>query len=251
MEKNYIKAADIIKKSKNLIALTGAGHSVESGIPDFRGKNGLWTRYDPMVYAHIDTFRSNPEKSWDMLFVMQELTGKARPNPAHFALARLEEIGLLKAVITQNVDNLHQEAGNKRVIEFHGNDKHLECLECGRIYNSADFAADFIAKKIIPRCKNCNEALKPTAVFFGENIPYAALLESMQLADAADAVMVLGTSAVVEPAASIPFRAKEKGALIIEMNMERTNLTDSISDVFIEGLLGTTLPELLCYVEKK
>ena len=172
MEENYKKAADIIKKSKNLIALTGAGHSVESGIPDFRGKDGLWTKYDPMVYAHIDMFRLHPEKSWEMLAGMLELTGTAKPNAAHFALARLEELGFLKAVITQNVDNLHQEAGSKKVIEFHGNDKHLECLDCGRIYDTSEFQ---ITKKTPPVCKKCTSILKPTVVFFGENIPVKAL----------------------------------------------------------------------------
>jgi NAD-dependent deacetylase len=246
MEENYQKAADIIKKSKNLIALTGAGHSVESGIPDFRGKDGLWTKYDPMVYAHIDMFRVHPEKSWEMLAGMLELTGTAKPNAAHFALARLEELGFLKAIITQNVDNLHQEAGSKKVIEFHGNDKHLECLDCGRVYNTSEFQ---ITKKILPVCKKCATILKPAVVFFGENIPVKALVESMHLADIADAVMVIGTSASVYPAASIPYKAKEHGAAIIEMNLEKTSLTDSITDVFIEGLLGTTLPGLLRYIE--
>jgi NAD-dependent deacetylase len=246
MEEIYQKAVDIIKKSKNLIALTGAGHSVESGIPDFRGKDGLWTKYDPMVYAHIDMFKIHPEKSWEMLAEMQKLTGTAKPNAAHLALARLEEIGFLKAIITQNVDNLHQEAGSKKVIEFHGNDKHLECLDCGRIYDANEFQ---ISKTNPPICKKCTSILKPTVVFFGENIPVKAMAESMLFAEKADAVMVIGTSASVYPAASIPYIAKEKGAAIIEMNLEKTSLTDSITNVFIEGLLGTTLPELLRYIE--
>jgi NAD-dependent deacetylase len=246
MEANIKKAAELIKNSKNLIALTGAGHSVESGIPDFRGKDGLWTRYDPMVYAHIEMFRRHPEKSWEMLAEMQNLTGTAKPNAAHFALARLEEIGYLKAIITQNVDNLHQEAGSKKVIEFHGNDKHLECLDCGRVYEAAEFQ---ITKKTLPVCKKCLSILKPTVVFFGEAIPHAALMESMMLADKADVVMVIGTSAQVYPAASIPYNAKDHGASVIEMNLEETSLTHSITDVFIQGLLGTTLPELIRHIE--
>ncbi len=246
MEANFKKAADLIKNSKNLIALTGAGHSVESGIPDFRGKDGLWSRYDPMVYAHIEMFRRHPEKSWEMLAEMQELTGNAKPNAAHYALAKLEELGYLKAIITQNVDNLHQEAGNKKVIEFHGNDKHLECLDCGRIYDAGEFR---ISKKAMPVCKDCQSILKPTVVFFGEAIPHAALMESMMLAQKADVVMVVGTSAQVYPAASIPYNAKEHGASVIEMNLEETTLSRSITDIFIQGLLGTTLPELLRHVE--
>lgn len=245
MKELYEKAANIIKKSKNLIALTGAGHSVESGIPDFRGKDGLWTKYDPMEYAHIETFRIHPEKSWELLFEMQKLTGKAKPNAGHYALAKLEQLGFLKAVITQNIDNLHQEAGNKRVIEYHGNDKRLECLECGRIFETSDFKIE----KTPPRCKNCNAVLKPTVIFFGENIPFEAMAESNHLTEIADAVMVIGTSAQVYPAASIPYIAKKNGAAIIELNLERTVLTSSITDIFIEGLIGKTLPELLKHIE--
>lgn len=245
MKELYKKAADIIKKSKNLIALTGAGHSVESGIPDFRGKDGLWTKYDPMVYAHIETFKIHPEKSWELLFAMQELTGKAKPNAGHYALAKLEQMGFLKAVITQNIDNLHQEAGNKKVIEYHGNDKRLECLDCGRIYETSAYKIE----KTPPRCKNCNAVLKPTVIFFGENIPFDAMAESSQLTEIADAVMVIGTSAQVYPAASIPYIAKKNGAAIIELNLERTGLTSSITDIFIEGLIGKTLPELLKHIE--
>ena len=247
MIQNYKEAAEIIKKSKNLIALTGAGNSVESGIPDFRGKDGLWTKYDPMVFAHIDMFRVHPEKSWELLFEMQKVISKAKPNAAHFALAKLEDTGLLKAIITQNIDNLHQEAGSHRVIEIHGNDKFLECLNCKVVYE----AAEYNISKNPPRCKNCKSILKPTVVFFGEAIPVKALAESMQLAEKADAVMVIGTSAQVFPAASIPYKAKENGAAIIEMNLEATPLTNSITDVFIEGLLGITLPELLKYVENR
>ncbi|MFH0974373.1 MAG: NAD-dependent deacylase [Spirochaetota bacterium] len=248
MENNYREAAEIIKKSKNLIALSGAGHSVESGIPDFRGKDGLWTKYDPAIYAHIEMFRMHPEKTWEMLAEMQELTGKAKPNAGHIALARLEEIGILKAVITQNIDNLHQAAGSKHVIEFHGNSRNLKCLDCGMTFSAEQFR---IEKCAPPRCKECGSILKPTVIFFGENIPHNALMESMRLADIADAVMVIGTSAQVFPAASIPYKAKENGATIIEMNLEKTALTDSITDIFIEGLLGKTLPELLRHVESK
>ena len=247
MTENYKKAAEIIKKSKTLIALTGAGHSVESGIPDFRGKDGLWTKYDPMVYAHIDTFRSQPEKAWELLFEMQKVIGKAKPNPAHYALAKMEEEGFLKAIVTQNIDNLHQEAGSHRVIEIHGNDKFLECLNCKAVYE----AIEYNIGKNPPKCKNCKSILKPTVVFFGEAIPVKALAESMQLAEQADAVMVIGTSAQVFPAASIPYKAKENGASIIEMNLEATPLTNTITDVFIQGLLATTLPELLKYVENR
>ncbi len=244
MEELYKKAAAIIKKSKTLIALTGAGHSVESGIPDFRGPDGLWTKYDPMEYANIETFRTNPEKAWELIFAMNKIIDKAKPNPAHYALAKLEEMGFLKAVITQNIDNLHQEAGSRNVIEFHGNGKHLECLSCGAEYK----AHEFNAEKKPPRCKKCNQILKPKIIFFGEMIPKDALMESMHLAGTADAVMVVATSALVYPAAEIPYIAKQNAAEIIEMNLEETNLTSTITDVYISGPIGTTLPELLKYL---
>ncbi len=244
MDDLYRKAADIIKKSKNLIALTGAGHSVESGIPDFRGTNGLWSKWDPEEYIDIDVFRVNPEKSWILLFEMMKLTLNAKPNPAHYALAEFEQNGYLKAVITQNIDGLHQAAGSKNVIEFHGNDKKFECLECGNIYDSSEYKIDTTP----PKCKNCGFILKPTVIFFGEGIPQDALRKSMNLADSSDAVMVIGTSANVSPAAYIPLRAKRSGAQIIEMNLEKTSLTSEITDVFIRGRIGTTLPELLKYV---
>jgi NAD-dependent deacetylase len=245
MEELYKKAAEIIKQSKCLIALTGAGHSVESGIPDFRGQDGLWKKYDPMKYLSMTVFRRDPEKSWTLISEMNKLTMNAKPNAGHYAMAKLEYLGYLKAVITQNIDGLHQAAGSKNVIEFHGNDKKLECLNCGAVYKTEE-----ITKIIkIPRCLKCNAILKPTVIFFEEMIPVNAKDESMNLAETADAVLVAGTSAQVYPAAQIPFIAKQNNASIIEMNLEETALTSSITDVYIPGLLGTTLPELLKYIE--
>ena len=249
MEDLYTKAAQIIKNSKNLIALTGAGHSVESGIPDFRSPGGLWDQFDPMEYAHIDAFRRDPEKIWNMLFALKGITDNAQPNPAHLALAKLEELGYLKAIITQNIDNLHQAAGSKKVIEFHGNASRLECLDCGKDYDKEEIEMTDNPPSP-PRCKNCSSILKPSVIFFGEMIPPGALQESMYLSGIADAVMVIGTSAVVHPAAGIPYTAKRNGASVIEMNLETTALTSSITDVYIQGLIGTTLPTLLEYVEK-
>ena len=245
MEELFEKAARIIKESTGLIALTGAGHSVESGIPDFRSPGGLWDRFDPMDYAHISSFRRNPGMVWEMIFALREITDKAEPNPGHRALARLEELGFLKAVITQNIDNLHQAAGNSRVIEFHGNAKRLECLNCG-----TDYAADEI--KITnspPVCRKCEFILKPSFIFFGEMIPPQALRESQELASASDAILVIGTSAVVQPASLLPHAAKQNGAAVIEMNLEKTGLTSSITDIFIQGRIGATLPKLVEMVE--
>lgn len=233
-------AAEIIKQSQYLIALTGAGISVESGIPDFRSAGGLWEKYDPAVYAHIDSFKRNPEMIWEMLFEMIDLTKNARPNPAHLALADLERKNILKALITQNIDNLHQEAGSVNVIEFHGNAHRLECLVCH--HEEPVESPDFGGKP--PRCPKCGQIMKPQVVFFGEMIPPDALMESQMLANSADAILVVGTSAVVYPASSIPYIAKQNRAKVIEMNLERTALTGSITDVFIQGRVGETLPKL-------
>ncbi|MBN1532602.1 MAG: NAD-dependent deacylase [Spirochaetes bacterium] len=242
MNDNIRKAADVIRRSQHMISLTGAGISTESGIPDFRSTGGLWEKYDPSIYASIETFHHNPEKVWQMIFDMLELTSGAVPNPGHRALARLEAMGLLKAIITQNIDNLHQEAGSERVIEYHGNASRLECLACGREYEVAGFP---VQEKVPPRCGDCGKILKPSVVFFGEMIPHEALSRSQLLAEQADVVMVVGTSAVVYPAAGIPIVAKRNGAAIIEFNVSETDFTRSITDIFIQGKAGETLPVLL------
>jgi NAD-dependent deacetylase len=245
MDNNILKAAEIIKKSKNMIALTGAGVSVESGIPDFRSAGGLWDKYDPSIYASIHSFMRMPEKVWDMIFEMIEVTETASPNSAHLALAKLEGMDLLKAIITQNIDNLHQEAGSKNVIEYHGNAKRLVCMSCGAEYGIDEF--DLSAKEI-PVCGGCGKVLKPSVVFFGENIPVDALSESQRFAEAADVVLVVGTSAVVYPAASIPRIAKSRGAALIEFNLERTELS-SFVDILVNGSAGKTLPDLVKLLE--
>jgi len=239
---NLIKASEIIKKSKNMIALTGAGISVESGIPDFRSAGGLWDKYDPAIYASIYSFKNMPEKVWEMIFDMIDITESARPNSAHYALAELEKMKFLKAVITQNIDNLHQEAGSSNVIEYHGNAKKLVCMSCSSKYSASEFE---IPQRKIPHCKSCGKILKPSVIFFGENIPQNALYASQEFAETADVVLVVGTSAIVYPAASIPRIAKSKGAQIIEFNVEETELTGSETDIFIYGSAGETLPELI------
>lgn len=246
MDEQLRKAASIITGSCGLIALTGAGISVESGIPDFRSAGGLWSKYDPMEYAHITAFQRNPAKIWRMIFDLLDLTRTARPNSAHDALAKLEKMGYLKSIITQNIDNLHQEAGNVNVIEFHGNAHRLECLECGSRYAISDYELTGVP----PVCKGCGQILKPSVIFFGEMIPHEALVNSQILAQNADAIIVIGTSAVVYPAISIPYIAKDRGATVIEMNIEETELTGAITDIFIQGSVGKTLPALLALVEK-
>jgi NAD-dependent deacetylase len=244
MERLIRKAAEIIRTSKLNIALTGAGISVESGIPDFRSAGGLWSKYDPADYATITAFRQNPEKIWDMLREMDALVSQAKPNAAHIGMGDLEKMGYLHCIITQNVDNLHQAGGATNVIEYHGNSSTLSCLWCGRQHQAKEKRAERI-----PRCE-CGRVLKPDVIFFGEPIPVEALNKSFQLAASAEALMVVGTSAVVSPANTIPSIAKDRGARIIEVNLERTHLTDTITDVFLQGKAGEIITALVEEVRK-
>ncbi|MEA2039514.1 MAG: NAD-dependent deacylase [Thermodesulfobacteriota bacterium] len=244
MEKLIEQAADIIIKSKLTLALTGAGISVESGIPDFRSTDGLWSKYDPEEYAAISAFRSDPEKVWNMLRDMNELVNKAVPNQAHSGLAELEKMGYLHCIITQNIDNLHQAGGSRNVIEYHGNSSTLTCLSCGRKYKAEEKRDEFI-----PRCE-CQNILKPDVVFFGEAIPADAMHRSFELASSAQALMVVGTSAVVSPANTIPGIANENGARIIEINKEKTHLTDSITHVFLQGSAGQIVSAIVEAVKR-
>lgn len=236
------KAAKILASSHWAVALTGAGISVDSGIPDFRSPGGLWDRFDPFEYAHIDAFRRNPERVWTMLKEMSAMVRNAKPNPAHIALAKLEELDVLKVVITQNIDNLHQKAGTKNIIEYHGNSEHLVCIKCNKRYT-----ADEIEKKGVfpPKCDECNTILKPDVVFFGEPIPFQALIEAQHHAQKCDVMLVVGTSGMVQPAASLPYIAKNTGSTIIEVNKTKTILTNSVVDIHIGGSSSIILPFLV------
>jgi len=233
------KAADIIIASNRTIALTGAGVSVESGIPDFRSSQGLWAKFDPSEYATISAFRSNPEKIWTMLREMDELVSKAKPNKAHIGMGELEAMGYLECVITQNVDNLHQEGGSKNVIEYHGNSTTLSCLWCGKQYNREEKMHENL-----PRCV-CKKVLKPDVIFFGEAIPRMAMSRAFEMASSAQALLVVGTSALVSPANNIPAIAKQNGAKLIEINKEKTHLTRRLTDVFLQGSASEIISRLV------
>lgn len=243
---------DIIKKiaqiiiSGEVVAFTGAGISVESGIPAFRGSQGLWKKYDPEEYAYLEAFLNYPEKVWQMLREIYNLLLEAKPNPAHLVLSNMEKMGILKAVITQNIDNLHQRAGSRKVIELHGTGEKLICLKC---YHEISFEERLLEILPFPRCKNCNFPLKPKVVFFGEPLPQEALSEAFYLAQNCRVLIIIGTSGMVTPAAYIPYRAKKSGATIIEINLEETPYTSSISDFFLEGKAGEILSKLEKYLK--
>lgn len=225
---NNIKiAADLIKQSKFAIAFTGAGISVESGIPPFTGAGGLWNKYDPK-FIELSFFYSNPKKSWEeMRKIFFNSMGQAKPNKAHEVLAKLEKLGYLKAVITQNIDGLHQAAGSKKVIEFHGTVNELICIDCKTKYKLLDVDIS----KDIPRC-SCGGILKPNFVFYGEGIDRNNYNNSDLIANKADLVIIVGTAGQVMPACYIPFTAQKSGAKIIEINTLESAFTHQITDYF-------------------
>ncbi len=233
------KAAALIRESDYTIAFTGAGISVESGVPPFRGENGIWSRYNPRS-LELGYFYEYPLESW---LVIRELFynffGHALANPAHHALAGFERKGLLKSIITQNIDNLHQQAGSTEVYEFHGNSQKLVCLQC----NNHFVPADIDLEDLPPRC-NCGGLIKPDFIFFGENIPMEAYHRSIEAARNAQLVLVIGSTGEVMPAAQMPYLAKQNGASIIEVNPERSKFTHTITDIHLAGKAGEAMADL-------
>ena len=237
------RAAQTIRTARKTVALTGAGISAESGIPTFRDPGGLWDRYDPEEYATIEAFHRDPGKVWRMMKDFTELK-TALPNPGHFGLAHLEQLGLLHCIITQNVDNLHQAAGSRDVIGFHGNMRQVVCLSCRKM-----LPLEEISLETLPPYCGCGGVFKPAGVFFGEPIPSHALYRSQDEAQSCDLILVIGTSAVVYPAADIPRMAKEGGAQVIEINPERTDLTDRLADLIIQEKAGTAIPQIVAAIK--
>jgi NAD-dependent deacetylase len=272
-----IAARDLIN-SKYAIALTGAGMSTESGIPDFRGPSGIWTR-DPeaerRAYQTYHRFLANPKKYWEEKLSGQSLFGdleKVEPNAGHYALAELERMGIIKWIITQNVDNLHRKAGSRNVLEYHGNAFKLRCLNCNARFDLGDYDFDKLREedKLPPRCNRCEGVLKEDVVHFREPIPGDVAHRSLEEAWKCDLMLICGTSAVVYPFAELPRVARQKkieterksdtgiyivdkvpAVTIIELNAEPTPLTaDNVSDYLIRGKIGEILPRLVAEVTR-
>lgn len=202
------------------VALTGAGISVESGIPDFRSPGGLWSIMPAEEYATLDVFFRNPEKAWKLYRAVAESIEGAEPNPAHSALADLEKTGKLAGIVTQNVDGLHYAAGSRQVVEMHGDHQHLQCLSCRE---RIPVKTEHFSAKQFPRCRLCNDPLKPNVVLFGEDV--RGMDEINGLLAECDLLLVIGTSAQVYPAAGLPAMVKQNGGLIYEFNLDSTALT--------------------------
>ena len=241
METKINEAIELIKNSKCTTAFTGAGISVESGIPPFRGEGGLWNKYDPIV-LDLNYFYNNPKESWTVIKeIFYDFFGTAKYNRAHEVLAEMEKQNYLSSIITQNIDNLHQEAGSKIVHEFHGNSKTLICTSCKKKYH----VKDEIFKKLPPKCKDCGHLLKPDFIFFGEGIPQIAYQKSIEAAQNSDVFIVIGSTGEVMPASQMPFIAKQNGAKIVEINPNTSNYTSQITDIFLQGKAGEVLDRVM------
>ena len=241
------RAAQLLARARHVTAFTGAGISVESGIPPFRGPEGLWSKVDPIV-LDIDYFHRHPLESWKVIKeIFFDFFGKAQPNPAHFALAELERAGIVKAVITQNIDNLHQRAGSRTVYELHGNSRFLVCERCGTRYPVEEVSLE----ELPPRCPRCGTVLKPDFVFFGEQLPELDYRRAIEETEVADVFLLVGTTGEIMPASTLPVLAKRHGATIVEVNVAPSNYTESITDIFIREKASVALPALVEAVQRK
>jgi NAD-dependent deacetylase len=240
---DFAKAAAAIGQAERVVAFTGAGISVESGIPPFRGADGLWAQIDP-TFIELSYFLENPNQSWELIRkIFYEFFGEAEPNDAHRALAALEQAGKLDCVITQNIDNLHQMAGNTVVHEYHGTAQRMLCLQCGQSIASGDVDLALLP----PRCAKpaCSGILKPDFIFFSEAIPEQAARASAAAAGKAEVMLVIGTAGEVMPACGLPHLAKEVGATIIEINPDSSAFTSTITDIHLRGTATEMMRGLL------
>lgn len=232
--------AEWVNDARAAVAFTGAGISTESGIPDFRSPGGVWSRHKPVYYNEFVRSRGARVRYWKMRVEAYRDFAAAKPNAGHLALAELERLGRLEAIITQNIDGLHQMAGSRRVIELHGTARAVSCIACGREWTPDAVHARIDGGEEAPDCVHCGAPLKSKTVSFGQAMPAEAMAEAEQLALAADLFLAIGSSLVVEPAASIPRIAKMHGAALVIINATETPL-DAMADLIVRTPIGQTL----------
>ncbi len=238
------QAAKILHRARYASVLTGAGVSTPSGIPDFRSpESGVWTKYNPFEVASIHAFRQNPEDFYDWVRPMAELVFNTRPNPAHLALAQLEHLGVVQALVTQNIDGLHQKAGSQMVHEVHGNLRQATCIQCYTVEPAEPLMRQFLQDGQVPRCRRCGGVIKPNAILFGEQLPIKTLIAAQVAARDSDAMLVAGSSLTVAPAGNLPLLTKEGGGQLILVNLSATHL-DELADVVIHADVVDVLPKL-------
>jgi NAD-dependent deacetylase len=244
LEAEIERAAALIRQSRHMVAFTGAGHSTASGIPDFRTPgSGLWEKDDPMLVASIWAFRLSPESFYRWIRPMVSTLLTAVPNPAHVALADLEELGLLRTIITQNIDNLHQRAGSRRVLELHGHLREATCIRCYRQVPVDPALVQRLLSGKVPTCE-CGGVFKPNVILFGEQLPVRVFNLAMEEARRCDLMLVAGSSLEVAPAADLPFLAVQCGAQAIIVNLQPTPL-DCHAQVVIHGDVTEILPAIV------
>lgn len=245
MKERIEEAARLVASARRIAAFSGAGISQESGIPTYRGSDGMWKEYDPQKYANISFFKKDPTYFWSFFRDVRYRTlVDSSPNEGHRALARLESAGKLRAVITQNIDGLHQAAGSENVIELHGNTRIIGCLRCGAEYGYEPIAARVKGGEVPPLCEACEGLLKPKVTFFGEALPQGAMESAAHESSNCDLMIVVGSTLEVFPAASCPLIAKRAGAKLIIVNVGKTAM-DEIADVRIDGKAGEMLPQIV------
>ncbi len=243
MDQLLADAALLWRRASSVVALTGAGMSVPSGIPDFRSPGGLWSRFDPNQVASSWALEHNPRAVWEFLLDALRMFSTAKPNPAHQALVQLEQAGLLDAVITQNIDSLHHRAGSRNVVEFHGNCLDFYCNGCRLGYPSAQ--AQALQPEHLPwLCSGCGQVIRPDLVFFGEAIPMDAMLATQRLTAKADLAVIIGTSGDVAPANAIPYQIKHQGGHVLEINLGPTSY-GGLADVRLDMPAEKCLPVLV------
>lgn len=233
-------------KANHVVAFTGAGMSAESGVPTFRGDDGIWKKFKPEELARIDAFMRNPDMVWEWYAARKRIMATTQPNVGHMALAEMEKYFERVTIVTQNIDNLHRRAGSTRVFELHGNIERNYCHVCGARYTDEEV----LGAHGVPQCtrKGCTGLIRPDVVWFGEMLPEDEWNGASRAIEAADVLLSIGTSGVVYPAASLPLLAKRTGRFIVEINPDPTPLTD-IADAFLQGKAGEILPALLDHVK--